>query len=516
MFSRPGIECVSIFTFSLIVMGSIVNAGPCDIYSSGGTPCVAAHSTTRALYDDYSDALYQLSRGSDGATVDIAPLSAGGVANATAQDSFCANTTCLMTIIYDQTGSGNHLTQAPPGGEAVGQDANGNDYLASATGAPVTLNGTKAYGVFIAPYTGYRNNNANGTATADAAEGLYAVLDGTHYNENCCFDYGNAETNSHDTGNGHMEAIYFGKFGGSGSGAGPWIMADLENGLFSSADTSGNPADLSISSRFVTAIIKGGPNQWAIRGGDATSGSLSTYYSGPRPNASGYNPMSKEGAIILGIGGDNSDTAQGTFYEGVMTSGYPSNETEDAVQANVVAAGYSTTSLTGGLELTVNSSISLRATTPCCTTNFIAHSGPTVNIQVISSTSSDTLKQQASWTVRTGLGNSACFSFESNDSPGSFIRHSNYELMVEANDGSQLFGEDSTFCPQAGLNGQGNSMRSWSYPTRWWRHYNGLGYIASNGGPHDFDSAELFNDDVSFVISASWASTISDEILAKA
>lgn len=61
------------------------------------------------------------------------------------------------------------------------------------------------------------------------------------------------------------------------------------------------------------------------------SGSLSTYYSGARPTASGYNPMSKEGAIVLGIGGDNSNGAQGTFYEGVMTAGYPSDATEDLI-----------------------------------------------------------------------------------------------------------------------------------------------------------------------------------------
>ncbi|MFG2059327.1 arabinofuranosidase catalytic domain-containing protein [Micromonospora sp. NPDC048930] len=29
-----------------------------------------------------------------------------------------------------------------------------------------------------------------------------------------------------------------------------------------------------------------------------------------------------------------------TFYEGAMVAGYPSDATEDAVQANVVAAGY--------------------------------------------------------------------------------------------------------------------------------------------------------------------------------
>ncbi|KDR85714.1 hypothetical protein GALMADRAFT_234773 [Galerina marginata CBS 339.88] len=490
----------------LLATSSFVVAGPCDIYASGGTPCVAAHSTTRALFNGYSGILYQVQRHSDNKTTNIAALSAGGVANAATQDSFCANTTCVITIIYDQSGRGNHLTQAPPGG-LKGPAAGGFDNLASATGAPVTLNGRKAYGVFISPGTGYRNNAASGTAKGDAAQGMYAVFDGTHFNGGCCFDYGNAETSSRDTGNGHMEAIYFGnsKSWGTGSGSGPWIMADLENGLFSGPNVHLNTGDPSISNRFVTAVVKGKPNQWAIRGANAASGSLSTFWSGARPNASGYNPMSKEGSIILGIGGDNSNSAQGTFYEGVMTSGYPSDATENAVQANIVAAKYATTSLTSGPALNVGSSISLRATTACCTTSYLAHTGATINTQVVSSSSSTALKQQASWTVRTGLGNSACFSFESRDTPGSFIMHSNFELQLNANDGSKQFLEDATFCPQAGLNGQGSSLRSWSFPTRYFRHdANGL-YVASNGGVNQFDATASFNDDASWVVGNGFA-----------
>src|SRR3954464_12664458 len=117
-------------------------------------------------------------------------------------------------------------------------------------------------------------------------------------------------------------------------------MADLENGLFSGVNTRYNANDPTVTHRFLTAIIKGAPNHWAIRAGNAQNGGLSTYYDGVRPNASGYNPMKKEGAIILGIGGDNSVGASGTFYEGVMTSGYPSDATENSVQANIVAAGH--------------------------------------------------------------------------------------------------------------------------------------------------------------------------------
>ncbi|OIW29062.1 alpha-L-arabinofuranosidase B domain protein [Coniochaeta ligniaria NRRL 30616] len=506
MFSGSHLRRTCTLALGFVATGPLVAAGPCDIYYAGGTPCIAAHSTTRALYNAFTGSLYQVQRGSDSATTDIAPLSAGGVANAGAQDSFCAGTTCLITVIYDQSGRGNHLTQAPPGG-FQGPEANGYDNLASATGAPVTLNGQKAYGVFISPGTGYRNNAASGTATGDAAEGMYAVLDGTHYNDGCCFDYGNAETSSTDTGNGHMEAIYFGdnSIWGTGSGSGPWIMADLENGLFSGLSAGNNAGDPSISYQFVTAVVKGQPNHWAIRGANAASGSLSTYYNGTRPSVSGYNPMSKEGAIILGIGGDNSVSAQGTFYEGVMTSGYPSDATEDSVQANIVAAGYSTAPLTSGPVLATGSSISLRATTSGYTTRYLAHTGSTINTQVVTLSSTTALKQQASWTLHPGLGNSACFSFESADVPGSYIRHSNFALQLDADDGSKQFREDATFCPQAGLNGQGSSVRSWNYPTCWFRHFNNVGYAARNGGVHAFDAAASFNDDASWVVGAGFA-----------
>ena len=44
------------------------SARPCNIYATGGTPCVAAHSTVRALYRAYSGPLYQVTRVSDGTT----------------------------------------------------------------------------------------------------------------------------------------------------------------------------------------------------------------------------------------------------------------------------------------------------------------------------------------------------------------------------------------------------------------------------------------------------------------
>src|ERR1044071_2350378 len=121
----------------LIGISGTAAAAPCDIYASGGTPCVAAHSTTRALFDAYNGPLYQVRRSRDNAVQDIGLLRAGGTANAAAQDSFCAGTSCVISIIYDQTGRRNHLTQAPPGG-FNGPAAGGVDNLAHSPPPPTT------------------------------------------------------------------------------------------------------------------------------------------------------------------------------------------------------------------------------------------------------------------------------------------------------------------------------------------------------------------------------------------
>lgn len=309
----------------------------CDIYANGGTPCVAAHSTTRALFGSYNGSLYQVRRWSDGATTNIGVLSAGGYANAATQDSFCAGTYCTIVRIYDQTSRHNDLTIAPGGGANSTADQGSN-----AAALPVTAGGHKVYGVYISAGNGYRNNATNGIATGSQPEGLYMVTEGTHFNNRCCFDYGNAETNNRDTGNGDMDAIYFGTLCWfKPCASGPHVAADLENGLFAGGDGS-NTANTGRSTAFVTAVLKNnGTSTYAIKDGDARSGGLATRYNGALPTQSGYRPMTKQGAIILGIGGDNSNGSVGSFFEGVMTSGYPSDATENSVQANIVSVGYS-------------------------------------------------------------------------------------------------------------------------------------------------------------------------------
>ena len=328
--------------------------GSCDIYAAAGDACVAAYSTTRALYAAYNGPLYQVLRQSDGKTLDIGVVQPaaraalpdpGGYADAAAQDRFCANTYCWITTLFDQSPRHNDLIQAPRGhfsGPAMG----GYNNLPLADAAPITIMGHKVYGVFIAPGMGLRLNDARGTAVDDQAEGQYWVINGGHYNSGCCFDFGNAEIDGADDGNGTMETAYYGDSGSwyHGTASGPWIMTDQENNLVGCANPDGSKLckDLpNIPWRFVTAMAKGEPHHWTTLGGDAQKGSLSVMFDGPRINPT-YDPMRKQGAILLGNGGDNSNSSQGTFYEGAMTAAgtFPTDATDKLVQANVVAAKY--------------------------------------------------------------------------------------------------------------------------------------------------------------------------------
>ena len=66
---------------------------------------------------------------------------------------------------------------------------------------------------------------------------------------------------------------------------GPWIMADLEAGLWACENPNSiNPAVASmVDTDFVTGLVKGQPGQWGLKAGNATRGGLVKSFEGPRP-----------------------------------------------------------------------------------------------------------------------------------------------------------------------------------------------------------------------------------------
>jgi hypothetical protein len=312
------------------------SALPCNIYAAGDTPCVAAYSTVRALYSFYDGPLYQVTRVSDGTTRQIEALAPGGYANAIAQDKFCAGTVCTITRLYDQSGHHNDLGIEPIGGNGSA------DVGAIANALPVVIDGHRVYGLSVQAGVGYRNDVTNGVPTGGQPQGAYMVTSGTHVDNLCCFDFGNAETSNTDTGNGHMDAIYFGTlcWFTPCTGSGPWVQADMENGLFMGGNGS-DTGNVGNASKFVTAMMNNnGQTDYRVADGNAQSGALNVEYSGALPDIGGYTPMHQEGSILLGTGGDDSNGSDGSFFEGVVTAGYPSTATDNAIQASVVTAGY--------------------------------------------------------------------------------------------------------------------------------------------------------------------------------
>jgi len=321
--------------------------GPCDIYLAAGTPCIAAHSTVRALYGAYNGPLYQVKRTSDNATADISPIAAGGPADGLAQDKFCTSA-CVITKLYDQSGKGNFMES-----QANGPTVAGKDNPVAASTENFMMNGQKVYALYLKQSNSFwRDGHTTGVPLKADPEAIYMVTSGKHFNGQCCFDYGNSELDRKPDGAGMMDALYFGSscwFNSSAykcsvSGAGPWVEMDPEYGIFASnTSSSWNSKEVSLPFTYVTAMLKNnGTTNFALKGGNAQSGALTTMWDGTLPP--GYNPMKKQGALVLGSGGDccatNTNLSEGTFYEGAIVAGFPTNATDDAIQANIAAAGY--------------------------------------------------------------------------------------------------------------------------------------------------------------------------------
>jgi hypothetical protein len=305
---------------------------PGDIAAKAGTPLVAAHSMTRALYAAYSGKLFQVRRASDGKTQDIGVTAAGGSVDMAALNTFCSGTTCSVSLLYDQSGISNDLPQATPANQPT------IAYWSTSDGAklPMAVTVSKQW---------LRNRTATKKIpTGSASQTEYFVVHGNYFNSKCCYDYGNMETTIHDDGAGTMSALYFGSSTDwtKGAGTGPWGMTDYENGLFAGAvkDPGGtNPNYPSLAypgNNLITVLTKSnGTTSWALKAGNAATGPLNTYWNGALP--SGYSPLKQQGGLSLGEGGDGSNLGSGAFSEGVVIAAVTSDATDDLIQANLVS-----------------------------------------------------------------------------------------------------------------------------------------------------------------------------------
>ncbi|GIH10670.1 hypothetical protein Rhe02_87370 [Rhizocola hellebori] len=159
-----------------------------------------------------------------------------------------------------------------------------------------------------------------------------------------------------------------------------------------------------------------------------------------------------------------------------------------------------------GVDLTLNAAQSFRVVTPGFTDRYLRHLNSLGVTEVVNASSSATLKADATFYIRRGLADPTCYSFESRNFPGSYLRHSGYRIRRDGNDGTAIFFADATFCAQPGKFGTGTvSLESHNYPRHHIRHYAAEVWIAVNGGSHAYDSPSNYDPDVSWQVSAPWA-----------
>lgn len=172
--------------------------------------------------------------------------------------------------------------------------------------------------------------------------------------------------------------------------------------------------------------------------------------------------------------------------------------------ARVRAANLAVLAAANGTALPAGQLASLRVTTPGLTNRSLRHSASLAVTSVITASSSTVDRQDATFWVRPGLSNPACYSFESRNFPGSYLRHANSRVRRDARDGSALFDADATWCARPGLSGGGTSLESANFPGRYLRHYNSEVWLARSGGPLPSDTAVSFAADATWNVAAPW------------
>ena len=96
----------------LVASAAVAAEGPCDITGAAGNPCVAAHSTVRALYGAYSGGLYIVQKNHTQEQLTVGVLEPGGFADKAKHDAFCGPAQdCVILSVLDQSPMANHLTQ---------------------------------------------------------------------------------------------------------------------------------------------------------------------------------------------------------------------------------------------------------------------------------------------------------------------------------------------------------------------------------------------------------------------
>ncbi|MFI7452912.1 AbfB domain-containing protein [Nonomuraea sp. NPDC049714] len=156
-----------------------------------------------------------------------------------------------------------------------------------------------------------------------------------------------------------------------------------------------------------------------------------------------------------------------------------------------------------GVVLPVDVRRSLQVQTRGFTNRYLRHADSLAATEVVDAGSAALLKNDATWTVRRGLADSGCYTFESVNFPGRYLRHAASRVRMDPNDGSPLFAQDATWCARPGLQGGGVTLESINFPGSYLRHYDSQVWSA-NGTGGTWNRPQMLTADSTWNLTTPW------------
>lgn len=152
--------------------------------------------------------------------------------------------------------------------------------------------------------------------------------------------------------------------------------------------------------------------------------------------------------------------------------------------------------VSGGVTLPTNTTRSLQSVN--YTGRYtVARSDNLGYVDPVTSSSTTAVKQSATFTVVPGLADANCYSFR--NSAGRYLRHWDYRIRFDTDDGTTVFDKDATYCARPGTTSGSVRLESYNYPGRYIRHYNYELRLDI------YQATDTFRADSSFTAVSPWA-----------
>ncbi|GIJ52227.1 hypothetical protein Val02_91130 [Virgisporangium aliadipatigenens] len=184
------------------------------------------------------------------------------------------------------------------------------------------------------------------------------------------------------------------------------------------------------------------------------------------------------------------------------------------VDTNLVRAAnteliHASKNLNAAVPLSLGHVRTFQVTTSGLTNRVLRHADSLARTDVINTSSADGARQDASFRTVVGLADPHCYSFESVNFPGRYLRHANSRVRLDADTGGS-FAADATWCTRPGLAAGGTSFESLNFPGSYLRHYAEAVYLARSGGPNAWDTASGFAADATWNVAnpSLWRSSV--------